>query len=76
MGRVGRAVKQFGRFWYDFVIGDDWTMAVGVVIGIVFTWGVVKIGGPAWMVMPLAVTALLGLSLVRARRAMTPVDPL
>ena len=21
----------FGRFWYDFVVGDDWTIAAGVV---------------------------------------------
>ena len=23
---------QFGRFWYDFIVGDDWRIAVGVVI--------------------------------------------
>ena len=25
-----RALKAFGRFWYDFVIGDDWKIAVAV----------------------------------------------
>jgi len=25
------AVKAFGRFWYDFIIGDDWKIAVAVV---------------------------------------------
>jgi hypothetical protein len=24
-------LKAFGQFWYDFIIGDDWKIAVGVV---------------------------------------------
>jgi hypothetical protein len=24
-------LKSFSRFWYDFVIGDDWKIAVAVV---------------------------------------------
>jgi asparagine N-glycosylation enzyme membrane subunit Stt3 len=24
-------LKAFGRFWYDFIIGDDWKIAVAVV---------------------------------------------
>ena len=30
-------VKRFLGFWYDFIIGDDWTIAVGVVGGLVLT---------------------------------------
>jgi len=26
-----RYVRGFGRFWYDFIVGDDWRIAVGVV---------------------------------------------
>ena len=26
-----RAIRAFGRFWYDFIIGDDWKIAVAVV---------------------------------------------
>jgi hypothetical protein len=26
-----RFVRGFGRFWYDFIIGDDWRIALGVV---------------------------------------------
>ena len=26
-----RYVKGFGRFWYDFVVGEDWRIAAGVV---------------------------------------------
>jgi Na+-translocating ferredoxin:NAD+ oxidoreductase RnfD subunit len=25
-------LKAFGQFWYDFIIGDDWKIAVAVVI--------------------------------------------
>ena len=25
------ALKAFGRFWYDFIVGDDWKIAVAVV---------------------------------------------
>jgi hypothetical protein len=25
-----RFVRGFGRFWYDFLIGDDWRIAVAV----------------------------------------------
>jgi hypothetical protein len=27
-----RFVRAFGRFWYDFIVGDDWRIAVGVVL--------------------------------------------
>jgi hypothetical protein len=25
-----RLLKAFGRFWYDFIIGDDWKIAAAV----------------------------------------------
>jgi hypothetical protein len=27
-------LKSFGEFWYDFIIGDDWKIAVAVVISL------------------------------------------
>lgn len=30
MGTIGRFLEGFGRFWYDFVVGDDPKIAVGV----------------------------------------------
>jgi hypothetical protein len=27
-----RFVRGFGRFWFDFVVGDDWRIALGVVL--------------------------------------------
>ena len=27
-----RVVAAFARFWWDFIVGDDWRIAAGVVI--------------------------------------------
>jgi hypothetical protein len=27
-------LKSFGQFWYDFIIGDDWKIAVAVVLAL------------------------------------------
>ncbi len=57
-----------GRFAWDFVVGDDWRIAAGVVIALGLAAGVSALGAPAWWVMPVAVAALLTASLVRATR--------
>lgn len=53
----------FGRFWWDFVIGDDWIAAAGVLAALVVTALVA-----AWWVLPPAVALLLAFTLVRATR--------
>jgi hypothetical protein len=30
-------VKGFARFWYHFFVGDDWLIAVGVVVALAAT---------------------------------------
>jgi hypothetical protein len=32
-----RLLKSFGRFWYDFIIGDDWKIAAAVVVALGLT---------------------------------------
>jgi hypothetical protein len=59
-------MMRFLRFWYDFVVGDDWTAAVGVVIALAATAALVSVGIAAWWLLPVAVVLLLGLSLRRA----------
>lgn len=27
-------LRAFGRFWYEFIIGDDWKIAVAVVLAL------------------------------------------
>jgi hypothetical protein len=58
----------FGRFWYDFVVGDDWTIAAVVVIAIAVTAALTHRGWNAWPVLPVFVVAALAASLRRALR--------
>jgi hypothetical protein len=62
------AVASFFRFWYDFVIGDDWRIAAGVVLAVLGTWGLERAGIAAWWVLPIAVILLLAISLSREVR--------
>jgi hypothetical protein len=55
----------FGQFWYDFIVGDDWTVAAGVVIALAVTALLAHGGFAAWWVLPLAVAVGLFLSVWR-----------
>jgi hypothetical protein len=59
----------FLRFWYEFIIGDDWRVAAGVGVAIALTAILVETGVSAWWVMPLAVVATVYASLRRATRS-------
>jgi hypothetical protein len=59
------ALRRFGRFWWDFVVGDDWRIAVGVVVALGMSAALVATGVPAWWLLPLAVALLLYVSLRR-----------
>jgi hypothetical protein len=62
-------IARFVRFWYDFIVGDDWTIAVGVVVAVGSTAIVHRLGLPAWPVLPLVVVVGLFLSVYRVRRS-------
>lgn len=60
-------VKAFGAFWYDFIVGDDWHVAVLIVAGLALTavlTHVAKVN--AWYVLPVVAFAALAWSLHRA----------
>ena len=59
-------MKRFGQFWWDFVVGDYWLVAVGIVIAFGLTALLAAASLPAWWLLPLAVAAVLWLSLKRA----------
>jgi hypothetical protein len=59
---------QLARFLYDFVIGDDPLIAVGVVAALGLTGYLVGLGVSAWWVLPVAVIAVLSYSVHRAAR--------
>ena len=56
-------VRAFFRFLYDFVVGDDITIAIVVVAAL----GVTALAS-AWWVLPPTVLAILGVSVARAAR--------
>jgi hypothetical protein len=65
---VAGRLAAFARFWYDFVVGDDWAVAVGVAVGLGATYALSRTAVPAWWLLPLLLAALLPLSLWRAVR--------
>jgi hypothetical protein len=59
----------FGRFWWDFVVGDDWLVAVLVAVAIGATAALAAASVTAWWLLPLAVLVVLWISLRRAIRS-------
>ena len=59
----------FGRFWWVFVVGDDWTVAVAVAAGIAGTALLAAGDTAAWWLLPLVVAAALYVSLRRVMSA-------
>ena len=57
-----------GAFVWEFVVGDDWRVAAGVVLAIALTAAVATTTVAAWWILPLAVAGLLALTLHRAGR--------
>ncbi len=67
MNRFTAAVRGFGLFWWDFIVGDDWRIAAGVVLALAVT-AVAATGIAAWWIVPVAVIVLLTASLRRGTR--------
>lgn len=68
-----RHLKAFGAFWFDFVIGDDWRVAVGVVTALAVTFVAARFTGiSTWWIVPTAVVILLPVSIWRETRARQP----
>jgi hypothetical protein len=63
-----RYLRSFALFWWDFVVGDDWRLAVGVVAGLGVTALLAHGDVSAWWVMPAVVAVTLAWSLRRATR--------
>ncbi len=61
-------LKAFGAFWYDFVVGDDWRVALSVVTALAITYGASQLTTAVWWILPLVVAIIIPLSLRRATR--------
>jgi hypothetical protein len=63
---IWRGIRGFGRFWYDFVVGDDWRVAAGAAVGLAAAAALAHAGIPAWWFLPLAIGLVLVASIRRA----------
>jgi hypothetical protein len=59
-------LRSFGRFWWNFIVGDDWRVAAGVALALALTALLTYEGANAWWLLPPAVALILALSLRRA----------
>jgi hypothetical protein len=59
-----RWLKGFGRFWYGFIIGDDWTVAAALLV----TWLLQTAAVAAWWLPPVA-------AVVAIRASLSPTGP-
>ena len=65
-------MKRFALFWWDFVVGDDWRVAVGIALALGLTAVVATTAAPAWWILPLGVAVVLWLSLRSVAPRRTP----
>jgi hypothetical protein len=66
-----KRVHQFLRFLWDFVIGDDWRIALAVAVALLVTLALSNNGVAAWWLLPLVVLLMLSVSVwsvARSRR--------
>ncbi|HET9075111.1 MAG TPA: hypothetical protein VFN48_11060 [Solirubrobacteraceae bacterium] len=59
-------LRALAQFLWDFVVGDDWRIALAVAVALGIT---ALIGHAGWFVLPLVVAAVLTLSVVEVARA-------
>ena len=64
-------LRAFGRFWWDFVVGDDWLVAATVAVGLGLTGVLTALGVDAWWLLPVVVALALAASVLRATRTTT-----
>jgi hypothetical protein len=61
-------LKSFLLFWYDFIVGDDWMIAAGVVVALGVSAALARRDVHAWWLTLVAVVVLLAASLWRETR--------
>jgi hypothetical protein len=58
-------LKRFVQFWIDFIIGDDWHIAAGVLLAVTATALLSHQGVETWWLLPLATAGILTLAVWR-----------
>ena len=66
---AGRLLSAFGRFWWEFIVGDTPELAVGVALVVVAAWALAAASVPIGAaLLPVALLLLLTASVWRGRR--------
>jgi predicted benzoate:H+ symporter BenE len=65
-------IKGFFAFWYDFIVGDAWEVAAGVLLTLIVLYLLVNYISPSFstlgaLIFPVVIAILLGYSLWRVR---------
>jgi hypothetical protein len=64
-------IERGARGVWEFVVGDDWRVAVWVVVTIAATAAIAAVGRPAWWLAPVATLAILRGSVRRGSQSLT-----
>jgi hypothetical protein len=64
-----RWLRSFAAFMWDFIVGDDWLLAAGVVAAFGLTAALVAAGVPGYWCAPVVLVGVLTWSVRRATRA-------
>lgn len=65
-----KRIRSCAAFWYEFVVGDDWRIAVAVLVGLAVTAVLARVAHvTAWWVLPVGVIFGLSSSLWLATRS-------
>ena len=65
MNRIWSLIIAVPRFLYEFIVGDDWTVAVAVLAGLVVTAVLNANHIVAWWLMPVVAIVMTGISIRR-----------
>jgi hypothetical protein len=61
-----KRLKAFALFWVDFVVGDDYSVAAGIVIVLGLCAALSRTALPIWWLPPVGVLGILTMSVARA----------
>lgn len=69
MRLIVHKLRAFFMFWYGFIVGDDWRVALTIAVALAATMAISRLTGTApWWIVVVAVVAILPLSIYRATR--------
>jgi hypothetical protein len=63
-----RHARAFALFWWDFIVGDDYRIALGVIVLLAATEVLSRAGIAAWWLLPLGVVTMLAMSVFSVAR--------